>query len=211
MKLYNSNISPNCLRVRAVANELGIELEVIETDIFKNETKSDTFLALSVNAKVPLLVDEDLVLWESRAITAYLAGLRPAQGLYPDELRARAIVDQWSYWQAIHLGPPMQKIAFERYMKQRFGMGEPNEDAIAAELKETDRFLRVLEDNLSDKEWVAGKLSIADFAMASTFMFREQAQMSLEEMPSVSSWIEKLEQRSSWQKAVEPMIAALPS
>ena len=33
MKLYNANFSPNALRVRAVALELGIELEIIEVDI----------------------------------------------------------------------------------------------------------------------------------------------------------------------------------
>jgi len=209
MKLYNSNISPNCLRVRAVANELGIDLDVVEVDIFAGGTKTDAFLALSTNAKVPLLVDGDFVLYESRAITAYLAGLKPEHGLYPDDLRTRATVDQWSYWQTLHLGPAMQKIAFERYMKQCFNMGDPNEEAITAELKDTDRFLRVLEGNLTKNKWVAGELSVADFAMASTFMFREQARISLEEMPSVSDWIDRLESRSSWQTAVEPLIASM--
>ena len=32
MKLYNANLSPNCLRVRAVANEFGLELEIIEPE-----------------------------------------------------------------------------------------------------------------------------------------------------------------------------------
>ena len=52
-----------------------------------------------------MLVDGDFVLWESRAINAYLASLKPEAGLYPAEPKARAIIDQWSYWQAVHLGP----------------------------------------------------------------------------------------------------------
>ncbi|MHA1127997.1 MAG: glutathione S-transferase N-terminal domain-containing protein, partial [Alphaproteobacteria bacterium] len=35
MKLYNANFSPNALRVRAVAFELGIDLEIVEVDVFK--------------------------------------------------------------------------------------------------------------------------------------------------------------------------------
>jgi glutathione S-transferase len=36
---------------------------------------------------------------------------------------------------AIHLGPAMQRVAFERVMKQKFGMGEPDEKAIESQLK----------------------------------------------------------------------------
>lgn len=160
MKLCNSNFSPNALRVRAVAAELGMPLEVIEVDLRKGENKTASYLATNPNAKVPVLVDGDFALWESRAINGYLASLRPGHGLYPDEAKKRAIIDQWSYWQAIHLGPAMQRVAFERVMKSKFGMGEPDEGAIAAQLKDIDQFLPVLDANLADKEWVAGKLSI---------------------------------------------------
>jgi glutathione S-transferase len=209
MKLYNGDFSPNCLRVRAVANELGLEFEVIEVDFGKGENKAAEFLELNPNAKVPVLVDNGFVLWESRAITGYLASQRPEHGLYPDEPKARALVDQWSYWQAIHLGPAMQKVAFERVVKKRFGMGEPNEEAIVADLKTVAQFLPVLDKNLADKEWVAGKLCIADFAVASTFMYREPARISLEAAPHVAAWIERLESRPSWQKAVAPLKAPI--
>ena len=75
MKLYNSNFSPNALRVRAVAAELGIPLEIIEVDLRKGEHKTASYLALNPNGKVPVLVDGDFVLWESRAINGYLASL----------------------------------------------------------------------------------------------------------------------------------------
>ena len=73
MLLYNANLSPNALRVRAVAHELGIALEIVEVDLRKGENRSEAFLALNANGKVPVLVDGDFVLWESRAINAYLA------------------------------------------------------------------------------------------------------------------------------------------
>lgn len=67
MKLYNAALSPNALRVRAVAKELGIELEIIDVDLRKGENKTASYLAMNPNGKVPVLVDDDLVLWESRA------------------------------------------------------------------------------------------------------------------------------------------------
>jgi glutathione S-transferase len=153
MKLYNSNFSPNALRVRAVAAELGIDLEIIEVDFRKGEHKAASYLELNPNGKVPVLVDGDFVLWESRAINGYLASLKPEHGLYPDDAKRRALIDQWSHWQAIHLGPAMQKVAFERVMKSKFGMGEPDENTIASGLKEIDQFLPILDANLKGKEW----------------------------------------------------------
>jgi len=96
MKLYNANLSPNALRVRAVVNELGIALEVIDVDLRSGGNRTPEFLALNPNGKVPVLVDGDFVLWESRAINAYLAKMKPEAGLYPADARKQGVIDQWS-------------------------------------------------------------------------------------------------------------------
>jgi glutathione S-transferase len=207
MRLYNANFSPNALRVRAVANELGIALEIVEVDIRKGDNRAEDFLARNPNAKVPVLEDGDFVLWESRAICAYLAGLKPEAGLYPSDLRTRAIVDQWAWWQAIHLGPAMQKLSFEAVLKAKFGMGDPDPDVVEAERKNTAQFLTVLERGLAGRDWIAGALSLADFYLATTFMYRDPAGISLDALPNVAGWIERLEARDSWQKAVAPLKA----
>lgn len=207
MRLYNANFSPNALRVRAVAQELGVELEIVEVDIRAGDNRAAEFLARNSNAKVPVLEDGNFVLWESRAICAYLAGIRPEAGLYPDGLKTRALVDQWAWWQAIHLGPAMQKLSFELFLKEKFGMGDPDPTVVEAERKATDQFLAVLETGLDDKDWIAGALSLADFYLATTFMYRDQAGISLDEFPRIAGWIGRLEARDSWQKAVAPLLA----
>jgi len=207
MKLYNANFSPNALRVRAVANELGIDLEIIDIDVMGGENKKADFLALNPNAKIPVLKDDDFVIWESRAINTYLASKKPEHGLYPDDPKARAMVDQWSNWQTIHLGPAMQKLSFERFLKAKFGMGDPDQTVIDAELKNVDQFLAVLEIGLEGKDWIAGQLSLADFALATTFMYRKQSDISLDDLPNVASWIERLESCKSWQDAFAPLSA----
>ena len=207
MRLYNAGLSPNALRVRAVADELGIELELVEVNLRDAAAKRDMLQGLNPNLKVPVLIDGDFVLWESRAITAYLATLKPEAGLYPAEPRRRAIVDQWSYWHAVHLGPPMQRVNFERFMKGRFGMGAPDERAIEPQLKDLAQFLPVLDQGLAGKEWVAGELSLADFGLATTFPYRDVVGISLDRLPNVVRWIARLEARPSWQAAVAPIRA----
>jgi len=205
MKLYNANFSPNCLRVRAVIFELGADVEIVEVDVFGGGTKTPEYLAINPNGKVPAFVDGDLALFESRAINAYLASLDPSRRLYPEELKKRAIVDQWSYWQAIHLGPSSQKLTFEKVLKEKFGRGKPDENVIAAEAQETTKLLGVLDRGLAGRVWIAGDLSIADFALASTLTRRKAAGIDLDAFAKVAVWIDRLESRDSWRKAVAPM------
>jgi glutathione S-transferase len=211
MKLYNANLSPNALRVRAVVNELGIALEVIDVDLRSGGNRTKEFLALNPNGKVPVLVDGDFVLWESRAINAYLATMKPESGLYPADARKRATVDQWSYWQAVHFGPAIQRLVFERLLKSRFGRGEPDPQVIENSLNEIAQLLPVLDAGLAGKDWIVGALSLADFAVGSTLVYAKPAQISLAETPNVSAWIERLEARPSWQAATAPVVAFLSS
>jgi glutathione S-transferase len=204
MKLYNSPGSPNALRARAVVFELGLDPEIIDVNIGNGDNRKPDYLKLNPNGKVPLLVDGEIVIWESRAINAYLASKYPKAGLYPTELVTRAHIDQWSYWQAIHLGPAMQRVHYERVQKKGFGRGEPDESTIVGELKTVAEHLAILEGALAGKEWIAGSLSIADFALATTFMLRKSGQLGVEAYPNVTAWIDRLESRLSWQKAIGP-------
>src|SRR4029079_1023646 len=116
--LYSSPGSPNALRSRAVAYELGLDPEIVNVNLGTGENRTSDYLKLNPSGKVPVLVDGDIVLWESRAINGYLASKAPEHDLdSPDPVR-HAVIEQWSNWQAIHLGPAMQRIAFERVQKK---------------------------------------------------------------------------------------------
>lgn len=209
MKIYNGNFSVNALRVRAVALELGLGAEIVEINVMGGENKSDDYRAINPNGKVPALDDDGLILWESRAITTYLAGKKPEAGLYPDDIATRALVDQWSYWQALQLAPAISKVSMERFIKPKFGWGTPDEAALEAGLKEVADLLPVLEAGLDGKDWLAGPLTVADFTMASTFVLREHSGISLDDFPNIAAWIARVESRDSWKEAVAPMLAIM--
>lgn len=201
MKLYNVDASPNCFRVRAVINELGLTVELIDVNL--RAPRTEDFLAVSPGGKVPGFVDDDgFSLFESRAINNYLASKRPERGLFPDDPKRRALAEQWAYWGAIHLGPAAQAVAFERVGKVAWGMGTPDEAVIAAKLAETEKLLPILERGLAGKEWVAGTLTTADFAVGSAFIARKPANISLAAFPNVLGWLERLEALPSWQAAM---------
>ena len=117
MKLYDFPSSPHCLKVRAVAYELGVRLELTTVNVFRRETEAPLFRALNPNGLVPVLVDGDFVLWESNAIITYLATTHPTPSLLPTDARGRADVDRWLHWQSAHLAPLLSRMAFELFVR----------------------------------------------------------------------------------------------
>jgi len=62
MKLYGFPLSPNTWKVRAVAAQLGIKLELQIVDLSKGEQRTPAYLALNPTGRTPTLVDGDFVL-----------------------------------------------------------------------------------------------------------------------------------------------------
>lgn len=198
MKLYNFPYSPNCKKVRAVAGELGIQLELVDLDIFKGESRTPAFLAKNPNGRVPVLEDGDFVLWESTAIIRYLA---EGSSLLPTEKRARAEVDRWTAWLVAHLQPAIGKVAFERLVKKLANRGEPDAAVVAAGTEEFEKFAAVLEQSLGNKEYVAGRLSIADFAIAAPAALAPQVGLAVDRYPRVQAWLDRMLARESFKRS----------
>jgi glutathione S-transferase len=118
----------------------------------KGGGRTPEFLAVNPNGKIPALTDGAFSLWESRAICIYLASKKPEAGLMPDAPQARAVVEQWLFWQAIHLGPAMQKLTFERVFKAKFGRGAPDPEVVRAQEKDLAQFLPILDAALDGRE-----------------------------------------------------------
>ena len=104
MKLYGFPPSPNTWKVRAVAAQLGIKLELQLVDLSKGEQRTPSYLALNPTGRTPTLVDGDFKLWESTAIMQYLAS-RSTNSLWPNDARVRADIMRWQSWQLQHFGP----------------------------------------------------------------------------------------------------------
>jgi glutathione S-transferase len=201
MKLYSLAFSPNCQKVLACARELGIALEIVPVDVFKGEAKTPTFLARNPNGKVPVLEDGDLVLWESNAILAYLASQNDVPRLLPSEPRERAEVDRWLFWTTAHLQPAVGKVAFEKIVKPIVG-GTSDSALIEQGTADFATFARVLDDALAGREYVAGRLSIADFSVGPIIGIARRCGLDLSPYPRIRSWAERMAARESVKRTM---------
>jgi glutathione S-transferase len=200
MQLYDFAYSPNSSKVRAVAYELGIPLEVVDIDLLKGKQRAPEFLALNPNGRVPVLVDGDLVLWESTAIMRYLAR---GSALVPTGPRLAAEVDRWIAWQLAHLGPAMGKVAYEKIVKAALGKGPLDEARIAEGTTEFHAMSAILDDALAGKEYVAGPLTIADFALAAHYNLAAACGLDATRHPRVAAWLARVSERDSMRRVIQ--------
>jgi len=83
-------------RVLWVARELGLDHEHIKIEIGAAGARTADYLAVNPNGRLPSIDDDGFILWESLAITMYLAKKHGAGRLYPDTLEGEAKTWQWS-------------------------------------------------------------------------------------------------------------------
>lgn len=197
MKLYQFALSPNCQKVVALAREVGVPLEVVNLDVFKGATRTPEFLQKNPNGKIPVLEDDGLFLWESNAILAYIAAKADRIDLAPTTPRERADVDRWLNWQSAHFSQAVGKVAFERVVKKLAGMGPPDEAMIAKGTEEFARFAKVLDESLAGKEFLCGRLTIADFSIATYAANTESCGLDFEPYPNARKWLGRMLARES--------------
>jgi glutathione S-transferase len=202
MKLYQLALSPNCQKVVALAREVGEPLELATVELFKGGARTPAMLAKNPNGKVPILEDGDFVLWESNAMLGYIATKAGRTDLAPTTARERAEVDRWMAWQLAHFAPAIRKVAFERIVKKLAGLGAPDETAVKAGIEEFAVWASVLEQSLGRKEYVCGRLTIADFALAPYAALTGNCGLDFEPYPRAKAWLARMVARDSLKQTL---------
>lgn len=208
MKLYQFSLSPNCQKVVALAHEVGVALETANVNLFAGETQKPELLAKNPNGKVPILEDEDFVLWESNAMLAYIAAKVGRADLAPTTLRERADVDRWLAWHNAHFGPAIGKVAFQRVVKKIGGLGAPDEAIVKQGTEEFVRAAAALDKSLGNKEYLCGRLTIADFALATYAALTDDCGLDIQPFPRVKAWRDRMSARDSLKKTFASVRAA---
>jgi len=187
------------LRVLALAKHLGIEAETIEVDLMGGGLKAPAYAALNPNMKAPTLTDGEVVLWEASAIMAYLC-IKTGSDMWPAHNPAEQVeVLKWLSWNDSHWAPAVAPFYFEHIVKTTFGFAEPDLASLPAHIPELQRWAQVLDGHLAGRDWVAcGRLTIADFQMASMATYWRQSQMPFEDYPNIVRWLDGLARLPAW-------------
>lgn len=182
-----------------VLEELGVPYEKVAVDLSAGDQKKPEFLALNPNGKVPVLVDDGTVLFESLAILIHLGethgvdkGLWPAAGTV-----ARKEALSWSTWAMVSLIGTT--VRYVRNTSDRFPAETHN--ALQAEqcLTELQGMLGILDQHLSSRPFVLGEtFSLVDAFAAGPVTFMQSVGVDIKDYAHIGTWLAKAMQRPSF-------------
>ncbi|XP_034937797.1 glutathione S-transferase 1-1-like [Chelonus insularis] len=184
--LYYLPLSPPCRAVMLTIEALGIDVNYKTLNILNGEHLTQEYEEMNPQRTIPFMVDDDVKLSESRAIMGYLVDQYGSDSnLYPTELNARALVNQFLQFDAGKLYSSMSAYYYPRVFQ-----GQDLDESKLPPLK--DGF-DVLNKILENKDFVTGEnLTIADLTLIATTSTAEVLGFDFEEYPNVSSWIERV-------------------
>jgi len=181
-----------------VLEELGLPYTVHALSFDKKEQKSEDFLKINPNGRIPAIVDRangDFAVFESGAILIYLAEL--SGKLMPQDPKGRSVVLQWLMFQMGGVGPMQgQANVFFRYFPEKL------QGAIDRYQHETRRLYEVLDTRLQTVEFLAGEYSIADIATFPWVRGHEWSGVSVDGLTALQRWMATLEARPAVQRGL---------
>jgi GSH-dependent disulfide-bond oxidoreductase len=206
IELYTSP-TPNGHKVSIALEEMSIPYVVKPIDLSKNEQKTRKFLKICPNGRIPAIVDKskkDFSVFESGAILLYLA--EKSGKFLPKNLKQRSEVIQWVMFQMGGVGPMQgQANVFFRYFPEKI------QPAIDRYQNETKRLFSVLDKQLKGKDFICGKLSIADFATFPWVNIHEWSGVEITDLKYLSSWVERCRNRKPFQRGLDiPVKLTMP-
>ncbi|MEE3318017.1 MAG: glutathione S-transferase N-terminal domain-containing protein [Pseudomonadota bacterium] len=192
--------TPNGWKISIALEEMGLPYTLHLIDIGKGDQFAPEFLKIAPNNRMPAIIDPDgpdgepVSMFESGAILQYLA--RKTGQFYGETVRDQLIVDQWLMWQMGGLGPMAGQA--HHFLKYAPRMDPPHDLPYAKDRyrSETGRLYKVLNEQLSKHEYVAGDFySIADMAIWGWASLWEGQQQTLDDKPHMARWLDTVSPR----------------
>jgi GSH-dependent disulfide-bond oxidoreductase len=197
LKLY-FNGSPNPTKVALFLEEAGLPYEPVAVDARKGEQFTPEFMALNPNAKVPVLVDGDVRVFDSNAILLYLAE-KTGKFLTANDPTTRGELLSWLMFVATGIGPYSgQAVHFRNFAPK------DNQYAQQRYQYEAQRHFGILNDRLSTRTYLVGDVySIVDMAAwgwsrVIPFVMGDDAWASL---PYLKRWFDAISARPAAVRA----------
>ena len=192
--LYHDVPSSNSDRVKIALAEKGLNWEGVRVRLANREQKKPEFLKLNPYGKIPVLVEDDKVLFESCIINEYLDEKYPDPPLMPKDPylrgRGRVLIDY------------ALNYAHEPYWDLRGEMRKPEAERNTETVERKRRQLRVLleylETALGDKTFFLGDVSLTDIAIVPRMLRAETyGALPAPTLPRLNAWLERMKERPS--------------
>ncbi|NHV08382.1 glutathione S-transferase [Cronobacter turicensis] len=197
LKILGKNTSINVRKVLWTCEEAGIDYLQEDYGSGFASTETAEFKALNPNALVPVMIDDDFVLWESNSICRYVARKAQRDDLLPGEPQAAAAVEHWMDWQATEFNNAW------RYVFPALARKNPaynDETAIAQGIITWNQCIAIVEQQLrSTGAWMAGEtFTLADIVIGLSVNRWKMTPFDHPAVPAIDAWFSRLNNRPAF-------------
>lgn len=194
LKLYDSPECPFCQKTRIVLAEKDLSYETVPVDLKAGEQKRPEFLKLNPFGRVPVLVDDEVVVYDSTIINEYLEDEYPHPQLMPAESAARSRVRTLEDY-ADNAFIRVTGVIMHELRKPE---AERDQEKLGTSRQQVAHMLAMLDGMLAGRSWLVGNFSLADVAFAPRAVILRALGIALDpEWKNLATWIQRLNQRAS--------------
>uniref|UniRef100_A0A7N0T6Y8 glutathione transferase n=1 Tax=Kalanchoe fedtschenkoi TaxID=63787 RepID=A0A7N0T6Y8_KALFE len=205
LKLYGLPMSTCTARVLICLAEKEVDYELIPVNLFTDDHKQPAFLAKNPFGQIPVLQDADLTLFESRAITSYVAEKYKGSGsdlIRHADIKEAALVKVWMEVESQQFNLPISTITYQYLISPM--LGKPTDHQLVEDnVAKLEKVLDVYEQRLTHAKYLAGDFfSLADLHhMSYIHYFLKTPKASLiTDRPHVKDWWEDISARPAFTK-----------
>jgi glutathione S-transferase len=205
IKLLGRKTSGNVQKVLFLLEELGLPYTREDYGRQFGNTLTDAYRALNPNAKVPTMLDGELVIWESHSILRYLAALH-APALHGTTPAEKSQVERWMDWNLGALNTPY--VAVFKDVKNAPGARAAD---FAEQVKTLIEQLKILDGQLAKRDWLAlDKLTLAEISLAPVVKRCLAFEIERAPLPALERWQAAIDTRPAFEVAIgaKPSVTA---
>jgi glutathione S-transferase len=187
--------SINVQKAMLCVEELNLPHQRVDAGLSFGIVNTPEYRAKNPNGLVPVIEDDDFVLWESNAIVRYLAGKHATGSLWPTDPRERADADRWMDWQTTSFQPAMGP-AFMHLV--RLPLEKRDAGAVAPSRQKTEECVAIMDAVLANRRFIAGdRMTVGDIALGPAIHRWFNLPLERVARPNVERWYGEIMRRPS--------------
>ncbi len=198
LKIFGRVTSGNVMKPLWLADEIGLEYEQIDLGGKFGGNDDPEYRAKNPMGLVPTIDDDGFIMWESNAITRYLAAKYAMGTLCPSDPQARATADTWMDWKLTAINPVMRSIFWGLV---RTKPEDRDQADIDAAIKQGIVFWGMLDTHLEGRDYIAGDtLTMGDIPIGPQAFRWFELVKDRPSMPNLEAWYKRLTERPAYIK-----------
>lgn len=200
LKVFGRRNAYNVQKVLWAVGEIGLSFEHVDIGSVTGQLDTPEFLALNPHGRIPVLVDGEMVIWESNTIVRYLSARYGTGWLWPESPALRTLADRWMDWELATLQSDLLALFWGYF---RTPPEKRNHEAISQSLARCERHYQKLDSHLASHPYLGGEsFTMGDIPCAVSLYRYFQMGVDVARPPNVVAWYERLSKRAAYKEHI---------